>query len=275
LPRRPDSAFTLVELLVVITIIALLVAILLPSLKKSRDQAKRAVCAARLREIGSAIWSYGSDNNGRVPYVISPMNNGTGVSLAGQPVPGFGDPNIPDDEIDPFNRHPTASATQKQGWPHSLPNVLSPAYLGSEQGVFACPAALRGWPRDGSPLRMTYRPAAANQLTGDEPQPAALASTEFNYNRDHFGFLDGRIYRTPEPVRVGGTGLSAIIRQAQENAALRGTFVRDLVIQKNGRYFGPHNGGNNVINKRLEVEFRDQKTTDADLTPNGLKAVEF
>jgi prepilin-type N-terminal cleavage/methylation domain-containing protein len=273
---RRGRAFTLVELLVVISIIALLIAILLPSLKKSRDQAKRTVCAAHLRQLGTALWNYGTDHGGRLPYVISPMTDGTGVDLNGQPMAGFGDPAVGEDEIDPFNRLEVATATQPKGWPMSLPNVLMPEYLGSEDGVFACPAARLGWPRDGRPFRMTYRPAAANQRDGTVPDPATLGGMGgFIYEREHFGFLDGRIYRPPAPPRKVGEDVQSVIRYEQEKAALRGTFLRDLVEDKDNRYFGSHQGGNNVINKRLEVEYRNQKTTDDDLTPNGLRAVDF
>jgi len=55
-PCRP--AFTLIELLVVVAIIALLVSILLPSLSKARQQAKAAVCGARLQQFGLAAELY-------------------------------------------------------------------------------------------------------------------------------------------------------------------------------------------------------------------------
>ena len=66
---RRTKGFTLIELLVVIAIIALLVSILLPSLNRARELAKRAMCAANLNGIGKAIALYHGENNDAWPFL--------------------------------------------------------------------------------------------------------------------------------------------------------------------------------------------------------------
>jgi prepilin-type N-terminal cleavage/methylation domain-containing protein/prepilin-type processing-associated H-X9-DG protein len=59
--------FTLVELLVVIGIIALLISMLLPSLNKAREQAKRTACLSNIKQAGHALIMYAGANNGKMP----------------------------------------------------------------------------------------------------------------------------------------------------------------------------------------------------------------
>ena len=61
-------AFTLVELLVVIGIIALLIGILLPTLNRARQAANSTACLATLRQIGQACHMYAVANKGSLPY---------------------------------------------------------------------------------------------------------------------------------------------------------------------------------------------------------------
>lgn len=63
--RRTRSAFTLVELLVVIAIIALLISILLPSLRRAREQAKSVTCLSNIRGLAQASLLFAGDHQNR------------------------------------------------------------------------------------------------------------------------------------------------------------------------------------------------------------------
>jgi len=65
--QNPKLGFTLIELLVVVAIIAVLVAILLPALAMARNLAKYKVCGSDLRQVGTALVAYSSENNENLP----------------------------------------------------------------------------------------------------------------------------------------------------------------------------------------------------------------
>jgi prepilin-type N-terminal cleavage/methylation domain-containing protein len=65
--KRRRSGFTLIELLVVVAIIALLIAILLPSLARAKNQAKKTACASNMHQIGIALNTYGAEYENNLP----------------------------------------------------------------------------------------------------------------------------------------------------------------------------------------------------------------
>ena len=87
--RRPAQAaarviapgFTLIEVLVVVAILALLITILLPSLKRARDQAKISACLANLHDLGTAQLMYAQTN--RDWFVPTPYIGTTDGSFPG------------------------------------------------------------------------------------------------------------------------------------------------------------------------------------------------
>ena len=65
--KREAGGFTLIELLVVVAIISLLVALLAPTLRRARELALSAQCAAHLRSLGLAVATYGADHDDFFP----------------------------------------------------------------------------------------------------------------------------------------------------------------------------------------------------------------
>jgi prepilin-type N-terminal cleavage/methylation domain-containing protein len=80
-PAIARAGFTLVELLVVIGIVALLIALLMPSLLRAREAANRVACASNLQQWGLAAHTFAAENKGLFPHCF--------LHLAGLPYPVF------------------------------------------------------------------------------------------------------------------------------------------------------------------------------------------
>lgn len=68
-------AFTIIELLVVISIISLLMSLLLPVLSRSRDAARDSQCLSNMRQLGIGLNMYSTDANNSIPLYYGPRNS--------------------------------------------------------------------------------------------------------------------------------------------------------------------------------------------------------
>lgn len=176
-PGRQSSvidsrAFTLIELLIVISVVALLMAILLPALSRARKQARAVACQANLRQWGVTLDLYAQGNEGHPPRYPLFLMRGAAMTGQEKDISGKGD-----------------------------------TYAGFyTQGIALCPSATK--PAEPDPLRPEARfsfsgsadgvsvekcegitGATFNAWTITFPEPAFRAS--YGYNRWVFFHLSG------------------------------------------------------------------------------------
>jgi prepilin-type N-terminal cleavage/methylation domain-containing protein len=80
---KSRGAFTLIELLVVIAIIAILAAMLLPSIAKAKTKALRISCVSNMKQAGTSIILWSMDHEGKYPWIVRGNDGGSyGMSQA-------------------------------------------------------------------------------------------------------------------------------------------------------------------------------------------------
>lgn len=70
MPRKAAAGFSLLELLVTITIMSVLMAVVVPTLQHARERTKQIQCISNMRQIGVALRGYQNDHKGKYPQVI-------------------------------------------------------------------------------------------------------------------------------------------------------------------------------------------------------------
>ena len=110
------KGFTLIELLVVIAIIALLLSIVMPALRKVKDQAKITICGSNQRQVINAVTAYAAGNEGRMPPAVSKTNFSPPYSWANC-----------------LNYHSTAPLADNLGATHPYLGEYLPLYPGYHQ----------------------------------------------------------------------------------------------------------------------------------------------
>ena len=191
---RNLGGFTLIEILVVVGIIALLVAILLPSLNRAREQSRRVVCGSNMHQHLLVIMVYAHDNKGRFPLSPSQCLNSGGASWWIDTVVANYDP--------PGGRYP-----------FDLRALLKNC-CGKQNDMFSCPS--NGGPRMDDQANLDY--VAANGYMGAQVMMFWNSVCVFKGTRPQSGSTP-EIPWAPKPEwREGGTPGTVPLVQDEFNA---------------------------------------------------------
>jgi prepilin-type N-terminal cleavage/methylation domain-containing protein/prepilin-type processing-associated H-X9-DG protein len=208
--RAERAAFTLVELLVVIGIIAVLISLLLPALNRAREQAKVVQCMSNQRQLALATIQYTTDYKGEFPAIIYPYW-----------VPRY----------------------TETWWSQSLKK-----YLGKGAGnVFFCPTELGPGPTNaysanGGPWMFQFLDTLGNPLYGSEQKPTKMSTIRKTnkvvmFVESSYDAMPGRYY-PPEIPYAGDLQRGFVYYPGYEYNSGRHYFGRKKV---EGRAYGTMN----------------------------------
>lgn len=219
----------------VVSIIALLMGLLLPSLRNARDQSKQVLCRKNLTNIWRGVLVYSVNSNDRIPYIETR-----------------------DPKLDPFDAK----------YPTLVGNVLGP-YV--ERWSFVCPSAVSGYP-DTDPnakrkWKLTYdfstpdRPgrssrglpydSATGAFSGRTPDPAVL--NEYHFDGRPFRMLTVKPSTQSTPIPTD-SGAKAEIIWTMSAPLVADTLAGNVL---SGRPQYPHRG---IVRRQTDV-FRSLLTT--------------
>ncbi len=164
-----SKGFTIIELLVVVTIIAVLVSIMLPSMARARKQARLVVCSCSLREIGRCLFMYAMDNNDHYP---------DSETLGGwkfRAAPGYVDP---DDPWSKYERFGLAAMLDGRDLDLLTGKFQSnkPKYLDSQSDIWICPDCQQDWMRELGNTYSFYTGSLLKEKTATDLQRASVAT---------------------------------------------------------------------------------------------------
>jgi prepilin-type N-terminal cleavage/methylation domain-containing protein/prepilin-type processing-associated H-X9-DG protein len=119
--------FTLVELLVVISIIAILLAVLMPALSKAREISKKTICLSHLRSLTMLVHIYANDNNGK--------------AISGETYKGGWTYDTEDSSVTGISKN--QAYYTEEGQVKGIKKGTLWSYANKNLGIYKCPAAKR------------------------------------------------------------------------------------------------------------------------------------
>jgi prepilin-type N-terminal cleavage/methylation domain-containing protein len=235
-------AFTLVELLVVVAVVALLMSLLLPAFGRAREQSKLIYCKNNMRSFWTGILAYALDNRDRVP-LMEDVNVDNGHPRTGP-------------SADPFD----------PAFPTTIGNVL---FRYVDPKSWLCPAAIDGFPRPGNATagadtgrwQMSYSfgvwPTGIGDVIPWDQQGGSVIAGD-RAERHNYWVFDGRPLRLLDQRRYVRFGVN---RNHKGEWSRRYPMIFDLTINESPGPLGngyryPHRG---VLDQRNDLEnWRDE-----------------